>query len=191
MSKRISRATRLGGGALLVALLAGGTIAVAGAGAPTAPYIAPIPALPPRPAAPPEPPTPPAPPALPPGKTMVWSEGLDAATRTEIQAALRAASVARREAMRDAAEARREAFEEAARARDAAFAEAAAARNAAFAERTRALRDHAIDIRAALVSARQSVAAARGMNEDDRASVLSRIDRALSGLPPRRGPDLQ
>ncbi|MFC0307831.1 hypothetical protein, partial [Rhizorhabdus histidinilytica] len=60
-----------------------------------------------------------------------------------------------------------------------ALAAAAEARRAAF-EAAREGRSG--EVRAALVSARASVAQARGMHEADRRTALDSIDRALSNL---------
>ncbi|WP_016747420.1 hypothetical protein, partial [Rhizorhabdus wittichii] len=134
-------------------------------------------------------------PPLPPGESVVIRHGrLSEADRAEIRAAAEearadareTAAEARREAMRDAEEARREA----AQARQEALADAAEARRTAF-EATRVVRSG--EVRAALVSARASVAGARGMHEADRRTALDSIDRALSNLDRDggRGPTLQ
>jgi len=218
MIKQRSAAIRLAAGTVLMAAAAGGALSAGWAASATAPHIAPVPpvpVIPPVPpvpiaeVAPPAPPVPPVPP-VPPGEGVVLRHGqLSAAERAEIRAAAeearaaaREAAAAHREALLAAGEARREA--EAARREAMAaarrqMAATCAARGvkmptgadpAAFAACGHARRG---ELRAALVSARTSVAGARGMREADRKAALDSIDKALSGLDWNggRGPALQ
>lgn len=195
-----SGAGRFAIGAALLVLTIGGSIGASIAAGPTAPHTAPVPAVPPvpkisdasnvRPAVPPAPPAPlapameftppkpPHPPAAPAAPTP--PHRLSAAARAELLAAVAEA----RAATREAAAARREALVEAGQAR----------REAALAQQMHGARYREAvqaDVRAALVNARASIAAAQGLNEADRRAVLSRIDDALLRVEHHSRPTLQ
>lgn len=205
MSRQLSGKTYL----VLVSALAVLTIGAAAiAAAPTPPHIAPVRPVPVAPSlsTPPAPPIAPAPPVAPePPLAAIESGGaLSEERRAEIREAVaeareaaREAALAHREAMRDqadalreAAEARRQAMAAAAESRKGEFAAAAAMRKQAFAGAVRATHGVRADVRATLISVRDTISKAAGISETERRSALSKIDNALSRLDHHHAPTL-
>lgn len=220
MDKHTGPIRRLAAGGALMALVAG-AIAAGQAAAPTAPHVAPTPPAPPAPPAVPA--IGQEPNAGTRAELRAAMAEARAARREAMQAqrdalrekaeAMREAAEARREALAEAARVREEAFAERAEAlRDMpGRAEAAVARvRARMAAKCAAKgfampegsdigalagcgRDYRIEVRTALINARNSIADAGGIGDAERAAALEAIDRALSELrrAPMHGPSLQ